>query len=64
MKRSIKRIYERLDEVQKERCYPIKKIEKALTDCGFEIIKVSGSLDGSPLVSTDERCYITARAKK
>ena len=56
--------YERLDEIQKERCYPIKKIEAALKDCGFEIIKISGDFNGSPLSDTDERCYITARAKK
>ena len=56
--------YDRLDELQRERCYPIRRIERALTDCGFEIIKVSGDLEGSPLTTTDERCYITARAKK
>ena len=56
--------YKRLDEIQKERCYEIKKIKDALKACGFEIIKVSGDLYGNPLSDTDERCYITARAIK
>ena len=37
---------------------------KALCDCGFEIIKVCGDLNGTALSDTDERCYITARCKK
>lgn len=56
--------YDRFDEIQKEKCYSVKRILRALTDCGFEIIKVCGSFDSSELNDDDERCYITARAKK
>ena len=56
--------YSRYDEVQKEKCYSVSRIKKALTDCGFEIIKISGDTEGAPLSDTDERCYFTVRCKK
>ena len=56
--------YSRYDEVQKEKCYSVSKIKKALTDCGFEIIRICGDTEGALLSGTDERCYFTARCKK
>jgi len=56
--------YDRKYEVQKEKCYSVERIKKALTDTGFEIIKISGDLNGTPLSDTDERCYFTVRCKK
>lgn len=56
--------YDRFDEIQREKCYSVGRVKKALCDCGFEIIKVCGDLNGTALSDTDERCYITARCKK
>lgn len=56
--------YERFDEIQREKCYSIKRVKKALLDCGFEIIKINGDLNGKELTDTDERCYFTVRCIK
>lgn len=56
--------YDRFDEIQKEKCYSVARVERALCDCGFEIIKICGDLNGKPLSDTDERCYFTVRCKK
>ncbi len=56
--------YDRFDEIQKEKCYSVARVKRAICDCGFEIIKICGDLDGKPLSDTDERCYFTVRCKK
>ena len=56
--------YERFDEIQREKCYSIKRIKRALLDCGFEIIKINGDLNGKELTDMDERCYFTVRCIK
>ena len=56
--------YERYDEVQKEKCYSVARIKKALSDCGFEILGIYGDINGKELTDTDERCYFTVRCKK
>ena len=57
-------LYERYDEIQKEKCYEKKQIEKALLDNGFEIIAVYGDTDKKAAESTDEKWYFVARCKK
>ena len=56
--------YDRFEEIQREKCYSVQRIKKALLESGFEIIKINGDLNGTPLSDTDERCYFTVRCKK
>jgi hypothetical protein len=56
--------YERSDEVQTEKCYTRKQIEKALTDTGFEILGVYGDLCHTPATENDEKWYFTVKCKK
>lgn len=56
--------YTRRDEIQKERCWSIKSLEKGLADSGFLILNVGSDLDFSPLTSTTERAFFLCRAKK
>jgi len=56
--------YDRFDETQREKCYSVARIRKALSDCGFEILGIYGDLNGRELSDTDERCYFTVRCKK
>lgn len=57
-------LYERFDEVQKEKCYSKKQIENALLDCGFEILAVYGDTNKKDATNTDEKWYYVARCKK
>lgn len=56
--------YERTDEYQRERMYPLATLKATLSKTGFELIGVYGDLDFSPHTETSERIYIIARAKK
>lgn len=56
--------YTRNDELQKEKCYTRKQLEKALIDTGFEILGVYGDLNHSPATESDEKWYFTVRCKK
>ena len=56
--------YRRSDEIQRERCYSRRQIEKALSECGFEIIGVYGDLSHKAATDTDEKWYFTVRCKK
>ena len=56
--------YTRSDEIQKEKCYSRRQIEKALIDTGFEILGVYGDLSNTPATDTDEKWYFTAKCKK
>ena len=56
--------YTRQDEVQREKCYTRRQIEKALSDTGFEIIGVYGDLNHTPATENDEKWYFTVRCKK
>lgn len=56
--------YTRSDEIQREKCYTRKQIEKALIDTGFEILGVYGDLSHTPACDTDEKWYFTVRCKK
>ena len=57
-------LYERFDEVQREKCYSKTQIERALLECGFEIIAVYGDTDKKEATDTDEKWYFVARCKK
>lgn len=56
--------YERFDEIQRERCYTYKQIEKALKENGFEILRIYGNLDKSNPKDTSEKWYFVARCIK
>lgn len=56
--------YERSDEYQKERMYPVSTLKKLLSECGFETLGVFGSFDFKELKDEDERAYIVAKAIK
>ncbi|MBQ3040048.1 MAG: class I SAM-dependent methyltransferase [Clostridia bacterium] len=56
--------YSRYDEIQKEKCYKKTQIEKALLECGFEIITIYGDTDKKIAENTDEKWYFVARCKK
>ena len=56
--------YEREDEYQRERMYPISTLKRLLNEAGFETLGIFGSFDLEELKSDDERAYIIARAIK
>lgn len=56
--------YRREDEHQRERCYSVEEIGKALTDTGFEILGRFSDWNFSPVCENDERVYFVTRAKK
>ena len=56
--------YEREDEYQRERMYPISTLKRLLNEAGFETLGIFGSFDFEELKSDDERAYIIARAIK
>ena len=56
--------YLRREEFQREKMYTEKTLRKLLSATGFEVLSVSGSLDGHVPTATDERLYFTARCIK
>lgn len=56
--------YLRREEWQREKMYSEKTLRRLLTATGFEVLSVSGDLDGRAPVRTDERLYFTARCIK
>lgn len=57
-------LWQRFDEVQRERCYSIKTVRRLLAGAGFEIFSEASDFNGSEIDAETERFYITARAKK
>ncbi len=57
-------LYERYDEIQREKCYSLKQIKSLLSECGFELLKVYGDLDKNNATATDEKWYFVARCIK
>ena len=57
-------LYERSDEIQKEKCYSMKQITSLLKECGFEILKIYGDLDKNEASDVNEKWYFVARCKK
>ncbi|MCI8386992.1 MAG: class I SAM-dependent methyltransferase [Clostridiales bacterium] len=53
--------WERYDEEQRERCYSLRTIKKLLTETGFELLELSGGLNGEPVDEDTERWYFTVR---
>ena len=56
--------YLRREEFQREKMYTEKTLRKLLSATGFEVLSVSGGLDGHVPTATDERLYFTARCIK
>lgn len=56
--------YSRHDEEQRERCYSMSEIEKALENNGFELLGVYADYDASPVKDDTHRWYFCARAIK
>lgn len=57
-------LWQRFDEIQRERCYSLRTVRKLLSEAGFEICSESSDFYGTKIDSDTERFYITARAKK
>ena len=57
-------LYERYDEIQREKCYSMKQIKSLLSRLGFEIIHIYGDFDKSPVTDQSEKWYFTVRNKK
>ena len=53
--------YDRLDEMQTERCYSMRTIKKLLYQAGFADTEVYGSFDHAAVSETDERWYFVCR---
>ena len=56
--------YYRADEEQRERCYTVDEIKKALENNRFELVDVFADTDFSAVEENSERLYFVARAKK
>lgn len=56
--------YLRREEWQREKMYTEKTLRALLTATGFEVLSVSGGLDGHAPLKNDERLYFTARCIK
>lgn len=54
--------YSRGDQVQRQRCYAIRTIEKLLVNNGFRLCGVYGSMDGGPLTETSEKAFFVAQS--
>jgi len=56
--------YERYDETQRERMYPLETIKKKLNKNGFDFIGAYSDFEFSPGSDNSERIYIAAKCKK
>ncbi len=55
-------VYERSDELQRQRYYSVQSIKQALAVCGFRLCAVYGGTDFSPLGETSEKAYFIAKS--
>lgn len=56
--------YDRYDEEQRERMYPVRTLKKKLADSGFEFLGAYGNFDFSDGDDDSERIYVVARCIK
>ena len=56
--------YQRYDELQRERMYPLATLKKKLVNTGFEFIGAYSDYSFTPATDDDERIYLVARCKK
>lgn len=56
--------YYRADEEQRERCYTVDEIKKALENNRFELVDVFADTDFSAVEENSERLYFVARVEK
>ena len=57
-------LFERYDEMQRERLYTLRTLKRALMDTGFEPLGAYSDLAFTEASDNDERIYIVARCKK
>ena len=57
-------LFERLDEVQREKVYTVRQIKNALSECGFEFLGAYSDFERTPATDDDERIHFVARCKK
>lgn len=57
------RLYRREDEEQRQRCYALRTIRKALKEAGFSIVCECADVDFSPLTDESERCFFVCKAE-
>lgn len=55
-------VYSRGDQVQRQRCYAVRTVEKLLRDNGFELCGVFGGVDMSPFTEESEKAYFIAKS--
>lgn len=53
--------WRRYDEVQRQRAYPLPKLDIMLKDAGLTVLEKVGALDFSPLSAESERCFYLCR---
>ncbi|RXJ00005.1 class I SAM-dependent methyltransferase [Anaerobacillus alkaliphilus] len=54
-------LYERYDELHKQRTYPISVYEKGLSDLGFHIVSITGDFSLDELADDAERWFFVAK---
>ncbi len=57
-------LFERYDEVQRERMYTVRSLSKALAETGFELLSCVSDYGFTPACDADARIYFIARCKK
>ncbi|MBQ3195076.1 MAG: class I SAM-dependent methyltransferase [Clostridia bacterium] len=55
-------LYKRGDQVQRQRCYALRTVEKLLKENGFELCAVYGGTDMSPLTEESEKAFFVAKS--
>ena len=57
-------VYERVDDLQRERMYTLRSIKGMLFDEGFELLGAYSDFNFTEASDADERIYVIARCKK
>ena len=57
------KVYRREDEEQRQRCYALRTIRKAVQNAGFSILCECADVDFSPLQEDSERCFFVCKAE-
>jgi SAM-dependent methyltransferase len=56
-------LYERVEELHKQRTYPVLQLKEWLLSAGFEVLDVTGDFTGQPPSDKSERIFFTCRKK-
>lgn len=57
------KLYRREDEEQRQRCYSLRTLRKAIKNAGFSIVCECADVDFSPLTEESERCFFVCKAE-